>query len=57
MYLVSLKSFLYAFIFGRNMHKGLNFLASLEPVKYLKPFLPKEALLYTTVFLLSILMK
>ena len=35
------KSFLYALIFGRNIHKGLIFLASLYPLKYLNLFLPK----------------
>ena len=35
------------------MHKDLTFLPSLEPIKYLKPFLPKETLLDTTNLLIS----
>ena len=54
-HLISSKSLLYALIFGRNMHKGLICLASLQPIKYLKSSLPKEILLDTTVLLIYIL--
>ena len=40
--------------FGRNIHKGLNFLASLYPMKYLNPFLLKETLLDIAILLISI---
>ena len=55
MHLVLSKFFIYVLIFGRNMHKGLFFLASLKSTKYLKSFLPKETLLDSTILLLSIL--
>ena len=54
-YLVLLKSHLYALIYGRNMHKGLLFFTSFWPIKYLKSFPPKDTLLDTTVLLISIL--
>ena len=38
--------------FGTNIHKGL-ILAFLLLMKYLKPFLPKETLLDTTLLLIS----
>ena len=47
--------YLYAFIFGRNIHTGLIFLASLLPIKYLKSFVQKETLLDTVILLISIL--
>ena len=47
--------YLYAFIFGRNIHRGLIFLASLQPIKYLKSFVQKETLLDTAILLISIL--
>ena len=49
MYLVSSKSFLCEVIFGRNINKGLIFLASLQPIKYLNPFYQKEPYL-TLIF-------
>ena len=52
-YLVSSKSLLYEFVFGSNINKGLTFYHLYN--QYLKPFLPKETLLATTVLLLSIL--
>ena len=52
MYSVSLKSLPYMLFFGTNIHKGL-ILASLLLMKYLKPFLPKETLLDTTLLLIS----
>ena len=54
-YLVSSKFLLYAFIFRRNMHKGLIFVAFLQPTSFLKFFLPKETLLETTILFLSVL--
>ena len=51
--LVSSKSLLYALIFGSITHNGLTFLTSLYPIKYLKPFLPKENLLDITLSLIS----
>ena len=45
MYLVSSKHFSYALIFGSIIHNGLTFSSSVESVKHLKPFLPKETLL------------
>ena len=47
--------YLYAFIFGRNIRRGLIFLASLQPIKYLKSFVQKETLLDTAILLISIL--
>ena len=52
--LVLSKSLLYALIFGKNMHKGLIFLASFYPIRYLKLFLQKGTLLDTTILLISI---
>ena len=52
--LVSSKSFLYALIFDRSIHKGLIFLASLLTIKNLNPFLPKDTLLDTITSLISI---
>ena len=54
MYLVSSKPIPYPLIFGRNIHKGLIFLASLCAIKYLNPFLPKETLLDSVILLISI---
>ena len=53
-YLVSSKPFLYALIFGSNIHRGLIFLAFLKPIKNLNPFLPKKTLLDTANILISI---
>ena len=47
--------YLYAFIFGTNIHRGLSFLASLQPIKYSKSFVQKETLLDTAILLVSIL--
>ena len=51
---IFLVSLLYVFIIGRNVYKGLAFLVSLLPIKYLKLFLPKETLSDTPIFLISI---
>ena len=48
-YLASSKSLPHGLIFGIK-----TFLPSLEPVKYSKPSIPKEALLDTTILLISI---
>ena len=53
MHLVLSKSLLYALIFGKNMNKGLIFLASSQSINYLKSFLPKETSLDTTILLRS----
>ena len=53
-YLVSSKPFLYALIFGSNIHRSLIFLAFLKPIKNLNPFLPKKTLLDTANILISI---
>ena len=46
--------FLHVLNFGENIHKGLFFLASLRPMKYLNPFLPKKTLSDTSVLLIFI---
>ena len=53
MYLVSLKLFVYPFIFGNIIHNGLTSSLSLQPRKYLNLNLPKETLLDTSVLLIS----
>ena len=53
-HLVLSKSLLYELIFGRDIHKGLIFLVSLQSIKNLKSFLGKETLLDTTILLISI---
>ena len=46
MHLASLsKRFRYRLIFGYVIRNGLTFSSSLYPIKYVKPFLPKETLL------------
>ena len=35
------------------IHKGLTFLSSLLPIKYLKPFIPKGTLLDSTILVIS----
>ena len=47
-YLPSSKPLLYALIFGRIAHKGLTFLQALQPIKYVKTFLPEGTLSVTT---------
>ena len=51
MYLVLSKFLIHEFSFGRITHKGLKFLPSLYPIKYLKLFSPKATLLDTSTLL------
>ena len=54
-YLILSKSLLYVLIIGRNIYKGLIFFSIFVTNKVFNTFfLPKETLLDTTIFLISI---